>query len=242
LNFYTSTTSSLSNSLSNYFNSSSMFISFSRNSNKLNGDLHPILRTLGQFLLTKINFYKFSICKWHPLRLVRILVKENILIVLICNPIIPKIYQAKNPIIGNIALRFCHHWRGRLMSLTSIWYFLKIRSSLVISFFTNSLVLVICSNISNLQSWSKIFWSAKFVDDFTKGCKCSWHLTNIGYKDFLSYFQQNQHFSPFQQMKILYEGSYTQDLALKKSYYGFSFYHKPFRMRGKNSTHWLPPL
>ncbi len=39
LNFYTSTISSLSN----FSNSYSKFISLSRNSNKLKGDLHPIL-------------------------------------------------------------------------------------------------------------------------------------------------------------------------------------------------------
>jgi hypothetical protein len=58
-----------------------------------------------------------------------------------------------------------------------------------------------------LQSYSKISWSTQFVSNLTKGCKCSWHFTNIGCKDFLSYSKQEQHLAPFQQMRILYENS-----------------------------------
>ncbi len=153
MNFYTSTTSSFSNSPSKSSNSTSKFISLSRNSNKLDGDLHPILRPLSQFLLTKINFSKFFICKWHLLRLIRIPVKENILFVSICNSIILKICWAKKQTIRNIASCFYHHWRGHLMSLTSNWYLLKMRSSLLISSSFGSLVIVVYSNISKLQSW-----------------------------------------------------------------------------------------
>jgi hypothetical protein len=41
-------------------------------------DLQPILGSLGQFLLTKINLSKKLYCKRHLLRLVRILTNENI--------------------------------------------------------------------------------------------------------------------------------------------------------------------
>jgi hypothetical protein len=150
LNFYTSTTSSLVNSRSNSSNSSSKSISLSKNYNK-DGDLHPILGSLGQFLLTKINFSKFFVCKWHVLRLVRILAKEKMFSISIWDPIIPKICQAKSPTIGNIASCLCHHWKGYLMSLTSNWYLLKIKNSLLTSFYMVSLTShSICSNISKL--------------------------------------------------------------------------------------------
>jgi hypothetical protein len=150
LNFYASTISSLSNSSSNFFKSTFQSISFLRNSIKSNGGLHLILRSLNQFLLKKINFFKFSICQQHFLRLVRISTKENIFSVFIWHPTIPKIYQAKTPIVGNIASYFYHNWRGHLMSLTSNWYLLKINSPLLISFFVNSHVLAICLNIFKL--------------------------------------------------------------------------------------------
>jgi hypothetical protein len=49
-------TSSLLKSPSNCSNSFSKSQFTSINSTKLDGDLHPTLRSLGQFLLTKINF------------------------------------------------------------------------------------------------------------------------------------------------------------------------------------------
>ncbi len=72
------------------------------------------------------------------------------------------------------------------MFLTFNWYLLK-TNNFFTSSSTSSLVLAICSKISKLQSYSKIYRSKQFVFNFTKGCKCSWHFTNIGYKDFLSY-------------------------------------------------------
>ncbi len=150
MNFYSSTISSLSNSPSNFFKSSSQSISLLRNSTKLDGGLHHIIKSLSQFFWTKINFFKFSICQRHFLRLVRIPTKENILSIFIWDPTIPKIYQAKNQTIGNITSCFYHHWKGHLMSLTSNWYFLKINNPLLISSFVNSFVLVICLNISKL--------------------------------------------------------------------------------------------
>jgi hypothetical protein len=45
---------------------------------KLEGDLQPILWSVGQFLLTNITLSEISDCKWHLLRLVRILHNENI--------------------------------------------------------------------------------------------------------------------------------------------------------------------
>jgi hypothetical protein len=75
---FKSTISSLSKAPSNCSNSSyrSTFIPIS--SKRLEGDLQPTLQSLGQFLLTKINFFKFSDCKWHLPKLVRILAKEKI--------------------------------------------------------------------------------------------------------------------------------------------------------------------
>jgi len=117
--------SSFSNSLSNSFNSSSKFISLSRNFNKLDEDLHSIQGSLSQYLLTKINFSTFCICKRHLVKLVRIPTKEKIVSIYICDPTIPKICWAKNSTIENITLCFYHHWKKHLMSLTSNWYFLK---------------------------------------------------------------------------------------------------------------------
>jgi len=55
---------------------------------------------------------------------------------------------------------------------------LKTSNSLFTSFSIGSFVLAICS---------KIFWSVEFLSNLSKGYKCSWHFTNIGYKNFLSY-------------------------------------------------------
>jgi len=57
---YNSTISSLSKALSNFSNSFSKLRLVSIKSSKLEGDLQPILGSLGQFLLTKINLSKFS--------------------------------------------------------------------------------------------------------------------------------------------------------------------------------------
>ncbi len=73
------------------------------------------------------------------------------------------------------------------MSLTSNWYLLKTSNSFFTNFFVGPLVLVVCSKISKLQSYSKNSWLTQFLFNLTKGCKCSWHFTNIGYKVFLSY-------------------------------------------------------
>ncbi len=55
---YNSTTSTLSKAPSSSFNSSSKLRSFLIKSTKLEGGLQPILGSLGQFLLTKINYPK----------------------------------------------------------------------------------------------------------------------------------------------------------------------------------------
>jgi len=85
-----STISSRSNESSNYSNSSSKPIFVSINSTKLEGSLHPFLRSFGQFLFTKIKFSKFSYCKRHLFKFVSMLIKEK-KIVSICYPIMPKI-------------------------------------------------------------------------------------------------------------------------------------------------------
>ncbi len=51
------------------------------NFTKLEGDFQPILRTLGQFLLTNINFYKKIDCSLHLLKFVEIPTKEKILLI-----------------------------------------------------------------------------------------------------------------------------------------------------------------
>ncbi len=186
LKFYTSTTSSLSNSPSNSFNSSSRSTSFPRYSIKLDGNLQPIIGSLSQFLLTDVNFFKLSICKWHLLRLVSIPTKEKVISISIWDPITPKICWAKNPNVGNITSRFYHHRRWHLMSLTSNWYLLK-TNSLSTSSSVGSLVLVIWSKYPNYNLVKKKSWLTQFIFNLTKGCKCSWHFTNIGYKDFLSH-------------------------------------------------------
>ncbi len=88
---------------------------------KLKGDLQPILGSLGQFLLTKINLSKFFYFKWHLLRLVRIPIDENILSIPIWNPTISHICLAQKPIVGNMFSCFSHQCDGHLMSLTSTW-------------------------------------------------------------------------------------------------------------------------
>jgi hypothetical protein len=50
--------------------------------------LQPILRSLGQFLLTKINLFRKFNCKRNLLKLVRIPINENILSFSIWDPTI----------------------------------------------------------------------------------------------------------------------------------------------------------
>jgi hypothetical protein len=69
--------SSHSNWLSNSCNSSSNCSFISINSIKSLRDLQPTLVSLGQFLLTKINFSKYFDCKRHLLRLVSMLTKRK---------------------------------------------------------------------------------------------------------------------------------------------------------------------
>jgi hypothetical protein len=64
----------------------------------LEGSLHPSLGSLGQFLWAKIKFSKFSDYKRHVLRFISMLTKEKILFVSICNPTMPKLWQAKKPL------------------------------------------------------------------------------------------------------------------------------------------------
>ncbi len=55
-----------------------------------------------------------------------------------------------------------------------------------ISSFANSLVLIVYSNISKLQS-SSTSMLAKALSNYAKGCKWWWHFNNMRYKDLLSY-------------------------------------------------------
>ncbi len=96
-NVYISTISFLSKALSNCFKSSYYFAFISMISIELKGDLQPLLGSLGQFMFTKNNFFEFSNCKRHLFKLVSIPTKENILSVSICEPIMFKICQTRNP-------------------------------------------------------------------------------------------------------------------------------------------------
>jgi hypothetical protein len=51
----------------------------SMNFTKLEGDLQPILGSLGQFLLTNIKIFKKFDCDLHLLKFARILAKEKII-------------------------------------------------------------------------------------------------------------------------------------------------------------------
>ncbi len=113
--------------------------------------------------------------------------QRNLLYISIWNPTIPEIYWVRNPVVRNIASCFCHHWKKLLTSLTSNWYLLKISNSLL----TNSLLLHLClqfvQKYPNYNLDKNVSWFATNLFDLTNGCKCSWHLINIGYKDFLTY-------------------------------------------------------
>jgi hypothetical protein len=76
---YSLETSSFSKSPSNCRNSCFRLPSISINFTKLDGALHFILGLFGQFLLTKINFSKFSVCNLHLLKVVNIPLEEKIL-------------------------------------------------------------------------------------------------------------------------------------------------------------------
>jgi hypothetical protein len=137
------------------------------NSTKSLGDSQPTLASLGQFLLSKINFSKFSFHKWHLLRLVNMLAKEKILLVFICDPTILTICWTRKPIVGNMNSSFYHHWKRHLISKGSTWNLLKINSSMLTSSLTRSLVLAIISKISKIQS-SSTLWFKQFI------IRCKW--------------------------------------------------------------------
>ncbi len=74
-----STTSSHSNKPSNCSNCSSNFRYFSINATKLKGHLQQSFESLGQFVLTNINFARLAMCKWH-LKFVNMSIKKKILL------------------------------------------------------------------------------------------------------------------------------------------------------------------
>jgi hypothetical protein len=116
---YNSKISSSSKAFPNFSNSSSKLRLVSIKYTKLERDLQLILKSLRQFLLTKINLSKFSDCKQHLLRLARTPANESIFFVSIWDPTIPKIHLAQKPTIWNVFSCFTHHYSGHLMSLTS---------------------------------------------------------------------------------------------------------------------------
>ncbi len=108
-----------------FFQFSSESLSTSMNSTKLEGDLQLILGLLCHFLLTNINFSKFFYYNLYLFKFVRILAKEKILLISIQDPTMPKIYQKRNPILGNINSCLCHRCKGHFISFTSNWYFFE---------------------------------------------------------------------------------------------------------------------
>jgi hypothetical protein len=112
------------------------------------------------------------------------------------------------------------------MSLTPNLYLVKINNFFTSSF-NGSLVLAVCSKIS---------WSSQFLSNLTKGCKCSWHFTNIGYKDFLSYSSTRSTPCSLPTNEDIIQTLLNLGSNIKKSYYELSYFHIFSRMKGKNLT------
>ncbi len=186
--------------------SSSTISSFSMNSTKVDGILHPILGSLGQFWLTKINLSKFSDCNRHILKLVKIPTREKMFLVSIWELKTLKICFAKMLATWNLDSCFSHHWRRFFISFTSTWNLLKSNNPLVtISFVVLALLLVVWK-IFSPQSWS----TSCFVEleaTFPIGCKWLYDLTNMGYNVLLSYSSTFLVF--YQHMKKQDEDSWT---------------------------------
>ncbi len=102
---------------------------------KLKGDLQQILESLGQFLLININFFKLTICEWHPLRFVIMLVFKKIFFVLIWDPKMPNIWWAKKPTMWKMDLCFSHHsiffWGYFWCWLNIFWKFVILSSQVL---------------------------------------------------------------------------------------------------------------
>jgi hypothetical protein len=94
-----------------FSNSSSKYASIALNYTNLEKDLQPTLKSLGQFLFTKINLSKLFNCKWNFLNLISNSIKEKIPFMSICDSTITKIQHAKNPIVSNIVSCLSCHWK-----------------------------------------------------------------------------------------------------------------------------------
>jgi len=95
-------------------------LSESIDSTKVKGALQPTFTSLGQFLVTKINFSKFLNCKQHLFKLVSIPTGENMFSVSISKPTILNICLTKKPTIGSTYFCFFHHPNRHLMFFASI--------------------------------------------------------------------------------------------------------------------------
>jgi hypothetical protein len=105
------------------------------------------------FLLTKINLSNFLNCKWHFLRLVRILVNENILLISIWYPTILNICLAQKPTIKHAFMFFLPlQWALDVFNIHLIMP--RIKNSLLTNYVVGSLALVVISKISKLLSSS----------------------------------------------------------------------------------------
>ncbi len=107
---------------------------------KQEGDLQPILQSLGQFWLINKKISKFFDCNLHLFKFIKILTMEKLLLLSILDPTMA-------PIVQNIDSCFCHQCKGHFISFTSTWYCLKMRSSL----FTSSFCWLTC--IGNLLKY-----------------------------------------------------------------------------------------
>ncbi len=114
----------------------------------------PTLRSLGQFLLTKIILLRLFDCNWHLFKFVTIPINEKFLLVSIKEPTMLRTCRARNATIENRDSYFAHHFTGHLMSLTSIWNLLNISNSLFTTSFVSSLVPTYISKMSKLLSSS----------------------------------------------------------------------------------------
>ncbi len=155
--FHTSLTSSLSKWFLNSSNFLKIYTSLSRNSTKLNGDLYPTLGSLGQFVFTHINLKIFNLQTSLKVNRYSNQGKNSFSFILWSNN--AQNFTNSKTIVRNITSYFSDHQRRDLMSLTSNWYYLKIKNSLLINSFASSFIFVICSKRSKLQAWSKISWS-----------------------------------------------------------------------------------
>ncbi len=139
---YISKISSFSNVFSNFFNSSLILHQLQLVPLNWKKSLEPIIRSLGQFFFTKRNYFNFKRFYLQSPKISLYSCQEINLWVSICEPIMPKILQANNPVVRNIDSCFSHYWTTHLISFAFTWKLQKIISSLLTYSFAGSFVFV----------------------------------------------------------------------------------------------------